>query len=126
MGRPLSCGARLGEGQIQDLTVPGCLLETALVLERGQPVQLRVCLDKQTPMCIDLGIVRWAQEGNAGIEFIRMAGTISSGFVSMLVILKSARGQVPVGEKRPWRGLLGSVPWSVSWSRRSRSGRSPA
>ena len=70
----LSCGARVGEGQVLDLAVPGCLLETALVLERGQSVQLRVYLDKHRPMRIDLGIVRWAQDGKAGIEFIRMAG----------------------------------------------------
>ncbi len=70
----LSCGARVGEGQILDLTVPGCLIETAVVLERGQPVQLRVYLDKHRPMRIDLGIVRWTQDGKAGIEFIRMAG----------------------------------------------------
>ena len=57
-----------------DLTVPGCQLETALVLERRQPVQLRVYLDNQRPMRIDLGVVRWAQDGKAGIEFIRMAG----------------------------------------------------
>ncbi len=70
----LSCGGRVGEGHLLDLTVPGCLLETALLLERGQPVQLRVYLDKHRPMRVDLGIVRWAQGGKAGIEFIRMAG----------------------------------------------------
>ncbi len=70
----LSCGARVGDGQIVDLTVPGCLLETAVVLERGQAVQLRIHLDKHRPMRVDLGIVRWVQDGKAGIEFIRMAG----------------------------------------------------
>lgn len=70
----LSCGARVGEGQVLDLTVPGCLLETALMLEYGQPVQIRIYLDTQRPMRIDLGIVRWAQDGKAGIEFIRMGG----------------------------------------------------
>ena len=70
----LSCGARVGEGQVLDLTVPGCLLETAVVLERGQAVQLRIYMDKHRPMRIDLGIVRWTQDGKAGIEFIRMAG----------------------------------------------------
>jgi hypothetical protein len=70
----LSCGARVGDGHVLDLTVPGCLLETALVLERSQSVQLRVYLDKHRPMRIDLGVVRWAQDGKAGIEFIRMAG----------------------------------------------------
>jgi hypothetical protein len=69
----LSCGARVGDGQVLDLTVPGCLLETALVLERGQTVQLRMYLDQQRPMCIDLGVVRWAADGEAGIEFIRMS-----------------------------------------------------
>lgn len=71
----LSCGARVGEGSVMDLTVPGCLLETALLLERGQGVQLRVYLDPHRPIRIDLGIVRWAQDGKAGIEFIRMAET---------------------------------------------------
>lgn len=69
----LSCGPRVGEGQVLDLTVPGCLLETALGLERGQPVQLRLSLDKHRPMRVDLGIVRWAQDGKVGVEFIRMA-----------------------------------------------------
>ncbi len=60
-------------GSIRDLTVPGCLLETALLLEAGQSVQLRVYLDSKRPMRIDLGIVRWTQDGKAGVEFIRMA-----------------------------------------------------
>ena len=70
----LSCGARVGEGSVTDLTVPGCQLETAFPLEPGQSVQLRVHMDGQRPMRIDLGVVRWATNGKAGIEFIRMAG----------------------------------------------------
>ncbi len=38
----LSVGPRVGEGQVLDLTVPGCLLQTAMPLERGQDVQLLV------------------------------------------------------------------------------------
>ena len=85
----LSCGARVGEGSVMDLTVPGCQLETALLLEPGQSVQLRVHLDDQRPMRIDLGVVRWAQDGKAGIEFIRMAETINSDCASMSGISKS-------------------------------------
>jgi hypothetical protein len=70
----LSCGARIGEGQVLDLTVPGCQLTTAFPLEAGQSVQLRVHMDDKRPMRIDLGVVRWAKDGKAGIEFIRMAG----------------------------------------------------
>ncbi len=69
----LSCGGRVGEGSVVDLTVPGCQLETPLLLEPGQSVQLRVHLDNHHPMRIDLGIVRWTKGGKAGIEFIRMA-----------------------------------------------------
>lgn len=69
----LSCGARVAEGTVTDLTVPGCQLETVFPLEPGQSVQLRVHLDTQRPMRIDLGVVRWANDGKAGIEFIRMA-----------------------------------------------------
>ena len=60
------------EGAVVDLTVPGCRLETVHFLKPGQSVQMRVYLDNHRPMRIDLGIVRWAQDGKAGIEFIRM------------------------------------------------------
>ena len=69
----LSSGSRVGEGSVVDMTVPGCQLETAFPLEPGQSVQLRVHLDPKRPMRIDLGVVRWASDGKAGIEFIRMA-----------------------------------------------------
>ena len=68
----LSCGARVGEGHLIDLTVPGCRLETTLMLEVGQCVQLRVQLERQRPMRIDLGVVRWVKGAIAAIEFIRM------------------------------------------------------
>jgi hypothetical protein len=98
----LSCGARVGEGQVLDLTVPGCLLETAVVLERGQTIQLRVYLDKHRPMRIDLGIVRWAQDGKAGIEFIRMTGEdqirlrFHVGHIDKRTRLSNSWGEVPL------------------------------
>ncbi len=55
-----------------DLTVPGCRLETTLALEVGQCAQVRVQLEGQRPMRVDLGIVRWVQGAMAAIEFIRM------------------------------------------------------
>jgi hypothetical protein len=69
----LSCGARVGDGHMINLTVPGCQLQSTLTLEVGDSVQLRVHLDRQKPMRIDLGVVRWTQDGKAGIEFIRMS-----------------------------------------------------
>ena len=71
----LSCGPRVGEGTVTDLTVPGCQLHTAFPLEASQSIQLHLHFDQQRPMRVDLGVVRWASHGKAGIEFIRMAET---------------------------------------------------
>ena len=68
----VSSGSRVWEGRVRDLTVPGCRVETAYPLERGQSVQLRMHVDRHPSLCIDLGMVRWATQGEAGIEFIRM------------------------------------------------------
>lgn len=70
----LSAGPRVGEGQVLDLTVPGCLLQTAMPLERGQDVQLLIYLNELRPMRVTLGMVRWVSGKTAGIEFIRMSG----------------------------------------------------
>lgn len=58
----LSAGPRVGEGHVLDLTNPGCLLQTAVPLERGQAVQLVIYLEVLRPMRITLGIVRWVSE----------------------------------------------------------------
>ena len=69
----LSIGPRVGEGQVLDLTVPGCLLQTAMPLERGQDVQLLIYLNELRPMRITLGRVRWVSGNAVGIEFIRVS-----------------------------------------------------
>ena len=53
--------------------MPGCLLVTSLPLRKGQSVRMDVHLPNQPPMRIDLGVVRWAADGEAGVEFIRMS-----------------------------------------------------
>ncbi len=70
---PICCNARVRVGHIVDMSVPGCHLATSLPLHRGQCLQMDVYLSNQPPMRIDLGVVRWATEGKAGIEFIRMS-----------------------------------------------------
>jgi PilZ domain. len=69
----LSCNSRIAEGQVLNLSIPGCQVETSLPLKEGHCVQLRVQLANQSPMRVDLGIVRWINGGKAGIEFIRMS-----------------------------------------------------
>ncbi len=71
---PCQPGHEWGEGQVLDMSVPGCLLHTAMPLERGQDVQLLIYLNELRPMRINLGMVRWVSGKMAGIEFIRMSG----------------------------------------------------
>ena len=66
------CEDRVRGGTILDLSVPGCLLATSLPLHKGQSVRLDIYLSHHPPLRIDLGVVRWAANGEAGIEFIRM------------------------------------------------------
>lgn len=83
----LSCEGRVGEGQLVDFSVPGCQVEVQLSLKRGQCVQLRIQIDHQTAIRVDLGVVRWVRGTTAGIEFIRMTASdqlrlkAQSGFV---------------------------------------------
>jgi hypothetical protein len=69
----VSCEGRVWEGRVVDLTVPGCRLETAYPLQSGQSLRLWLHVDRHPSLHIDLGVVRWATQGEAGIEFIRMA-----------------------------------------------------
>ena len=68
----LCCEDLVRAGTILDVYVPGCHLATRLPLHKGQSVRMEVYLVNHPPMRIDLGVVRWAADGEAGIEFIRM------------------------------------------------------
>jgi hypothetical protein len=62
----------IGEGRILNLSLPGCLLESAEPLASGEYVQLRIFLpDLQTPLHVPLAAVRWVDGFKVGLEFIR-------------------------------------------------------
>jgi PilZ domain len=62
-----------GQGRVLNLSVPGCLLETSLLLHVGQPVQLTMTFSDGKAMNVGLAVVRWIKERRAGMEFIRMS-----------------------------------------------------
>ena len=94
----LSAGPRVGEGQVLDLTVPGCLLQTAMPLERGQDVQLLIYLNELRPMRINLGMVRWVSGRTAGIEFIRMSADDQARLRTFIGYKQQMRLSVTWGE----------------------------
>jgi hypothetical protein len=62
----------VGEGRVVDVSLPGCLLESAATLKSGDYVQLRLFLpDLQTPLHVPLAAVRWVDGNRVGLEFIR-------------------------------------------------------
>jgi PilZ domain len=67
------CGdSGVGEGRILDVSLPGCLLESAARLKAGDYVQLRLFLpDLQSPLHVPLAAVRWVEGNRVGLEFIR-------------------------------------------------------
>jgi hypothetical protein len=62
----------VGEGRMLDVSLPGCLLESAAALKCGDYVQLRLFLpDFQSPLHVPLAAVRWVEGNRVGLEFIR-------------------------------------------------------
>jgi hypothetical protein len=68
-----SSGSLIGEGQVLDLTAPGCLIESPVAVSKGQYLQLKLILPVlKSPLSVDLAAVRWTNERRFGVEFIKM------------------------------------------------------
>ena len=62
-----------GEGQVRDLTVPGCLMDSPFAPNKGDVMRLRVTLpQKGATFRVTMGIVRWVRGSCFGVEFIEM------------------------------------------------------
>lgn len=66
-------GAQLGEGHVLDLTIPGCLIESPIRVSKGQSLSLKIFLPGlEAPITVSLGVVRWSNVKQFGVEFIKM------------------------------------------------------
>jgi len=64
----------LGEGHVLNMTAPGCLIESAFEVKRGDYVQLKMVLPGlKVPFYVEIAAIRWTDEGQFGVEFIRMS-----------------------------------------------------
>lgn len=69
-----SIGSLLGQGQVLDLTIPGCMLESTLSVKVGDCIQLKCFLPGyQPPLCVNEGVVRWVNGNRCGVEFVKMS-----------------------------------------------------
>jgi hypothetical protein len=80
---------------VLDLTIPGCLIQSPLRLNKGEYLQLKMFLPgMKIPFSVALGAVRWHKESHFGVEFIKMSETDSrvlSQFVSQRLAANSWR-----------------------------------
>jgi hypothetical protein len=66
-------GSQVGDGQVLDLTSPGCLIESPVTVRETQSLQLELCLPGlEFPLSVPLGVVRWTKGKRFGVEFIKM------------------------------------------------------
>jgi hypothetical protein len=66
-------GAHIGEGRVLNLTIPGCLIESPVTVQKGQSVQLKLHLPGlKRPLAVSLAVVRWTNGKQFGVEFIKM------------------------------------------------------
>jgi hypothetical protein len=67
-------GSQTEEGRVLDLTSPGCLIESSVAVQEGQSLQLLPGLE--SPLSILLGVVRWTDGNQSGVELSRWMNRI--------------------------------------------------
>src|SRR5678815_3480707 len=68
-----SLGSLIGQGRVLDLTAPGCLIESSVVVTKGQYLDLKMFLPgRRSPLLVTLGAVGWAKGTQFGVGFIKM------------------------------------------------------
>lgn len=68
----IAVGSHGNEGRVLNLTVPGCLLESPLCMNRGDSIRLELFLPGPHSLSVELAVVRWINGFQFGVEFIRM------------------------------------------------------
>ncbi|HJT22055.1 MAG TPA: PilZ domain-containing protein [Nitrospira sp.] len=66
-------GSKVGEGRLRDITIPGCLIQSPMAVQKEESVQLKLFLPGvKSPLSVSLGVVRWTKGTLFGVEFIKM------------------------------------------------------
>lgn len=69
-------GTMVGEGEVQDITNPGCMIQSSAYVCKGEYLQLKMYLSEmKAPLSVEMGVVRWISGPRFGVEFIKMSGT---------------------------------------------------
>jgi hypothetical protein len=63
-----------GEGTLFDLSAAGCRMQSNVALTPGSYLALQIeAPENESPLAIEVSIVRWHKDNQCGIEFLRYA-----------------------------------------------------
>ena len=63
----------VGQGRVLNLTNPGCLIESSVVVKQGDYLKLKLLLEGlKSPLLVTGGAVRWTKGTQFGVEFVEM------------------------------------------------------
>ena len=65
-------GERAGGGLVVDVSLEGCRIQSAVPMQKGDYVRIRIDLVGDT-LTGDLAVVRWSRKEEFGVELIRLA-----------------------------------------------------
>jgi len=63
-----------GEGTLFDLSATGCRMQSSIALTPGSYLALHIeAPETESPLAVEVSIVRWHKDNQFGIEFLRYA-----------------------------------------------------
>ena len=66
-------GSMVGDGEVQDLSNPGCQIQSTACVLKGECLQRKMCLPGvKSSLAVAMGVVRWTNGSRFGVEFIKM------------------------------------------------------
>jgi hypothetical protein len=121
-------GSLTGKGQVLDLTVPGCLIDSPLSPKKGDALTLRLGFPQvEVTFHVALGVVRWVQGTRFGVEFIEMDQQERLRYnATVSNLLQQQAASLARPNQKTYNRQLGGVNWhldehGVSTTRRTLS-----
>jgi hypothetical protein len=74
-----------GEGTLFDLSATGCRMQSNVALTPGSYLALHIeAPDTESPLAVEISIVRWHKDNQFGIEFLRYAQGVREYFTDLI------------------------------------------
>ena len=74
-----------GEGVVVDLSENGCKVASTVAVAKGDELELRFhSPDLPAPLIVDRVVVRWAQQGQFGLEFLQIQPAVQEQLFTFL------------------------------------------